>query len=92
MASLILSSGYRMTPFLAFSAILFNYSSSSAYCGGLLPTFSVTLGNFLPILGSTLPARMRYLAEANDFRQSANSCDTSCRVQRSRYTARARKP
>src|SRR5262245_19086281 len=28
--------------------ILFNYSSSSAYCGGLLPTFFVTLGN-LPL-------------------------------------------
>ena len=45
-----------------------------------------------PILRATLPAKMRYLADASDFRQSANSCNTSGRVQRSRYTARARKP
>ena len=37
-------------------------------------------------------ATICYLADASDFRQSANSCNTSCRVQRSRYAARARKP
>jgi hypothetical protein len=49
MASLIFSSGYRMTPFpVRVLAFLFNHSSSSAYCDGLLPTFFVTLGN-LPL-------------------------------------------
>lgn len=36
--------------------------------------------------------KTRYLLDANDFRQSVNSRNTSCRVQRSRYTARAWKP